>query len=111
MKHRADFELARGAARGEPRDVAALFDDTFDRVYAFVAPRTPGREAAERATERILERVFAELARYDGSRPFSAWVLATVKQELARAPAGRAAGASPPGTRSASARSALDTAG
>jgi DNA-directed RNA polymerase specialized sigma24 family protein len=111
MKHRADFELTRRAARGEASDVAALFDDTFTRVYAFVARRVSGRDAAERTTERILEHVFARLETYDGGLPFSAWVLAIVKRELASAAAARAAGASPPETRSASGRSALGTAG
>jgi DNA-directed RNA polymerase specialized sigma24 family protein len=111
MKHRADFELASSAARGEPTSVAVLFEDTFVRVYAFVARRTPTREAAEQATQRILERVFRELARYGGSVPFSAWVLALVKQELARAAAGRAADASRLGRHSASGRSFPETVG
>jgi DNA-directed RNA polymerase specialized sigma24 family protein len=111
MRHRADFERAKRAARGEAGDLAALFEDTFSRVYAFVARRSSGREAAERATEQALERVFAGLDRYDGSLPFSAWVLAIVKRELAGAAASRAAGASPPDTRSASGPSALGTSG
>jgi DNA-directed RNA polymerase specialized sigma24 family protein len=79
--HRADLE--RAEAHAEPTGFAALFDDSFDRVYAFVSRRSATREQAEATTQRVLERAFYELPRYDGSRPFSAWLLAIVKQELA----------------------------
>jgi len=82
MEHRADFELARRAARADRSAFEALFEDWFDRVFAFVERRTATREAAERATEGILARAFAQLAGYDGSTPFSAWLLAIVKAEL-----------------------------
>ena len=85
MKHRADFELARRSAQADRSAFEALFDDGFGRVYAFVERRTATRDAAQSATERILARAFAQLAGYDGSTPFSAWLLAIVKQEL-RAP-------------------------
>jgi len=82
MKHRSDLELARRAAQADRPGFGAVFDASFDRVYAFVARRTATREAAESATERILTRAFAQLAGYDGSPPFSAWLLAIVKREL-----------------------------
>ena len=82
MKHAADYELARRAAEGDRSAFGALFDDWFDRVYAFALRRSPSREAAESATERSLARAFAQLAGYDGSTPFSAWLLAIVKREL-----------------------------
>lgn len=105
MEHRADLELARQAARADRSAFRALFEDSFDRVYAFVRRRTSTPEAAERATERILARVFEQLADYDGSIPFSAWLLSQVKSEL------RAARESPRETRSASFRSSRETAG
>jgi DNA-directed RNA polymerase specialized sigma24 family protein len=67
-------------------DFEALFEDSFDRVYSFVSRRTSSPEQAEAATERILQRAFAELPRYDGATPFSAWLLAIVKQELRARP-------------------------
>jgi DNA-directed RNA polymerase specialized sigma24 family protein len=106
MQHRADFELVRRAAGAEPPGLETLFEDTFARVYTFVARRSPGREAAERVTQRVLERVFGELRGYDGRVSFSAWVLRFVKHELARATPGQTAAASRPGTRSASGPSA-----
>jgi DNA-directed RNA polymerase specialized sigma24 family protein len=99
MQQRADVDLARGAARAEPGSFELLFEDTFARTYAFVARRTPDRAAAERATQRILERVFLELPRYDGRLPFSAWLLAIVKRDLARSAPQRAAAAAPLETR------------
>jgi DNA-directed RNA polymerase specialized sigma24 family protein len=96
MRHRADFERVARAVGGESAALAAVFDDTFDRVYSFVARRTPGRAATERATQRILERVFAELPRYDGGLPFSAWVLRFVKRELAHVAVAQTAIAPPP---------------
>ena len=92
MKHAADYELARRAAEADRSAFGALFDDWFDRVYAFVLRRTPTREEAESATERSLTLAFAQLAGYDGSTPFSAWLLAIVKRELRSSePAARSA--------------------
>jgi DNA-directed RNA polymerase specialized sigma24 family protein len=82
MKHRADLELARLAARADRAAFGALFEDSFDRVYAFVRRRTRSREAAELASERILARTFEQLADYDGSIAFSAWLLSRVMAEL-----------------------------
>ena len=82
MKHAADLELARRAAQADPSAFGALFADCFDRVYPFVRRRSPTREAAERATDRILAGAFAQLAGYDGSTSFSAWLLGIVKREL-----------------------------
>ena len=82
MTHRADVELARRAAEADPGAFESLFADTIVRVYAFVLRRTPSAEVAQRVTERVLTRVFADLARYEGSVPLSAWVLSIVKWEL-----------------------------
>ena len=82
MTNRADVELARRAAEADPGAVESLFADTLARVYAFVLRRTPSAEIAERVTERVLTRVFVDLARYEGSVPLSAWVLSIVKREL-----------------------------
>jgi DNA-directed RNA polymerase specialized sigma24 family protein len=100
MQDRHDRARARRAADADPDAFSALFEDCFDRVYAFAARRTPTREAAERSTERTLAHAFARLADYDGSIPFSAWLLGLLKAELrAPAPAARsalAAGSPPP---------------
>jgi len=99
MEHRADLELARRAAAADPSAFAALFEDSFARVYAFASRRTASREAAELAAERCLALAFARLADYDGSTPFSAWLLRLLKRELRARPdrgaetARRAAGA------------------
>ena len=77
-----DERLVIEAAKKDPRRFAELYEQNFDRVYAFALRRAPTREAAESATERILARAFAQLAGYDGSTPFSAWLLAIVKREL-----------------------------
>ena len=82
MEHRSDLELARRTTRADLSAFGSFFDEAFDRVYAFVERRTTTREAAERTTERILARAFAQLAGYDGAIPFSAWLLVIVKQEL-----------------------------
>jgi len=82
MQHRNDLELARRAARGDRTAFAALFERCFDPAYAFVRRRARTREAAEAATERVLARAFEQLAVYDGSISFSAWLLALLKAEL-----------------------------
>jgi len=86
MTNRADVELARRAAEADPGAVESLFADTLARVYAFVLRRAPSVEIAERVTERVLTRVFVDLARYEGSVPFSAWVLSIVQRELSSEP-------------------------
>jgi RNA polymerase sigma-70 factor (ECF subfamily) len=100
MQHRADLELAQRAAAADRAAFAALFEDSFERVYAYAARRTASREAAERVAERCLALAFAQLRGYDGRTPFSAWLLGLLKRELGAAradrgaePARRAAGA------------------
>jgi DNA-directed RNA polymerase specialized sigma24 family protein len=82
MQHRTDLELARKAAQADRSAFGALFEDSFDRVYAFVRRRTATPEAAEAATERTLARAFEQLADYDGSIAFSAWLLSLIQAEL-----------------------------
>ncbi len=82
MQHRADVELARRAADANPVAFESLFSDAIERVHAFVLRRTPSPEAAQRVSERALTRMFASLARYEGSDSFAAWLLVIVKQEL-----------------------------
>jgi DNA-directed RNA polymerase specialized sigma24 family protein len=91
MQHRTDLELARRAAAADRTAFAALFEDSFERVYAFASRRTADREAAERVAERCLALAFARLADYDGRTPFSAWLLGLLKRELGAAPAHRGA--------------------
>jgi DNA-directed RNA polymerase specialized sigma24 family protein len=102
MQHRADFELARQAAAADRSAFAALFEDSFERVYAFASRRCLTRAAAERATERVLACAFARLGDYDGALPFSAWLLSLLKAELR---------VSPPETRSESFPYSRETAG
>jgi RNA polymerase sigma-70 factor (ECF subfamily) len=91
MQHRADLELARRAAAADRTAFAALFEDSFERVYAFASRRTADRQAAERVAERCLALAFARLADYDGRTPFSAWLLGLLKRELGAARADRGA--------------------
>lgn len=84
MLHRADFERARRAADADPAAFQELFDESVERVYAFVALRTATPETAQRVSERALSRLFASLGAYTGSVPFASWSLAIVRAELAR---------------------------
>jgi DNA-directed RNA polymerase specialized sigma24 family protein len=84
MQHRADVERAQRVAQADPSAFEQLLADTVDRVYAFALGRSPTAEAAERVSERALERVFRDLQHYEGSVSLSAWMLAIVKRELRR---------------------------
>jgi len=75
-----DTALARRALRGDREAFDRIFDASLPCVWRFAARQSRGRAAAERLTERVLARVFADLERYDGEVPFAAWLLSLCKE-------------------------------
>jgi len=80
-----DTELTRRALEGDAEAFARIYEASFACVWSFAARRRSSPAAAEALTERILSRVFRELARYDGEVPFAAWLLALCKETAALA--------------------------
>jgi RNA polymerase sigma-70 factor (ECF subfamily) len=73
------------AAQSDPRCFAELYEANFDRVYAFVARRVPGREEAEDLTAEVFHQALSGLAGFEWQgRPFIAWLLGIASNLLAR---------------------------
>ena len=71
-----DERLLIEAAQADPRRFAELYERNFDRVYAFVARRAGGRDAAEDLTAEVFHHALAHLGRFEWRGvPFAAWLL------------------------------------
>jgi len=64
------------AAQRDPRRFAELYEQNFDRVYAFIARRVHNREEAEDLTSEVFHQALANLPRFEWRGvPFVAWLL------------------------------------
>lgn len=73
------------AARRDPSCFAELYEAHFDRVYAFVGRRVPGREEAEDVTAEVFQQALAGLPRFEWQgTPFVAWLLGIASHLIAR---------------------------
>lgn len=79
-----DERLQVEAAQQDPARFAALYENNFDRVYAFVARRVRTREEAQDLTSEVFHQALAGLPRFEwrGS-PFVAWLLGIAAHALA----------------------------
>ena len=63
------------AAQKDPGRFAELYEENFDRVYAFVARRVGGRQDAEDLTAHVFHQALAGLPRFEWrGAPFAAWL-------------------------------------
>jgi RNA polymerase sigma-70 factor (ECF subfamily) len=63
------------AARKDPSRFAELYENNFERVYAFVARRVHEREEAQDLTSEVFHQALANLARFEWRGvPFAAWL-------------------------------------
>jgi RNA polymerase sigma-70 factor, ECF subfamily len=79
-----DERLLIEAAKIDPLRFADLYERHFDRVYAFVQRRAPGRADAEDVTAEVFHRALANVGRFEwrGS-PFVVWLLQIARNALA----------------------------
>ena len=64
------------AAQRDPRRFAELYENNFDRVYAFIARRVGNREEAEDLTSEVFHQALVNLERFEWRGvPFIAWLL------------------------------------
>jgi RNA polymerase sigma-70 factor, ECF subfamily len=64
------------AAQKDPSRFAALYEDNFERVYAFVARRVRDRDEAEDLTSDVFHKALANLPRFEWRGvPFAAWLM------------------------------------
>jgi len=79
-----DERLLIEAAQADPRRFADLYERHFDRVYAFVARRAGGRDAAEDLTAEVFHHALAHLPRFQWRGvPFAAWLLQIARNAVA----------------------------
>ena len=79
-----DERLVIEAAKMDPRRFAELYEQNFDRVYAFVARRAGHRGEAEDVTAEVFHRALANLGRFEWrGAPFAAWLLQIASNALA----------------------------
>jgi len=72
------------AAKKDPRRFAELYEQNFDRVYAFVARRASHRGEAEDLTAEVFHHALANLGRFEWrGTPFAAWLLQIARNALA----------------------------
>jgi RNA polymerase sigma-70 factor, ECF subfamily len=72
------------AAQKDPRRFAALYEDNFERVYAFVARRVRDRDEAEDVTAEVFHQALAHLPRFEWRGvPFVAWLLRIAANAIA----------------------------
>lgn len=71
-----DERLLIEAAQQDPARFAELYEQNFDRVYAFIARRVRDRDLAEEITAEVFHLALANLPRFEWRGvPFSAWLL------------------------------------
>ncbi len=72
------------AAKQDPGRFAALYDQNFDRVYAYVSRRTPTRQEAEDVTSEVFHKALAKLQSFAWQgTPFCAWLFRIAANEIA----------------------------
>src|SRR5271154_4027027 len=76
VKREAGERLLIEAAQQDPSRFAELYEDNFERVYAYVARRVGSRDAAQDVTAEGVHSALANLASYQWlGVPFAAWLL------------------------------------
>ena len=72
------------AAQRDPARFADLYEEHFDRVYAYVARRVRQRQQAEDVTSEVFQQALANLARFEWRGvPFSAWLFRIAANAIA----------------------------
>lgn len=70
-----DERILIEAAKKDPRRFAELYENNFDRVYAFIARRVPDRLDAQDLTSEVFHQALANLGRFEWrGAPFAAWL-------------------------------------
>jgi RNA polymerase sigma-70 factor (ECF subfamily) len=71
-----DERLQVEAARQDPARFAKLYENNFDRVYAYIAHRVRDRDEAQDLTAEVFHQALAGLPRFEWrGLPFAAWLL------------------------------------
>jgi len=72
------------AAQRDPRRFGELYENNFDRVYAFVASRVFDRAEVEDLTAEVFHQALANLGQFEWrGAPFIAWLLRIASNRIA----------------------------
>lgn len=72
------------AAQKDPRRFAELYEQNFERVYAFIARRVRERALAEDLTSEVFHRALESLPRFEWRGvPFAVWLLRIARNAVA----------------------------
>ncbi len=84
LNQRPDERLLIEAAQRDPARFAELYDDNFERVYAFVARRVYVRADAEDLTAEVFQQALAKLGQFEWRGvPFAAWLYRIASNAIA----------------------------
>jgi RNA polymerase sigma-70 factor (ECF subfamily) len=75
LKEKPDERLLIEAAQQDPARFAELYEENFERVYAFVSRRVNSRADVEDITAEVFRQAFQNLAHFEWRGvPFAAWL-------------------------------------
>ncbi len=75
LRKEADERLLVEAAQRDPGRFAELYEQNFERVYAYVARRVPSRQEAEDLTSDVFHQALENLGKFEWrGAPFAAWL-------------------------------------
>ena len=84
LANQDDERLQIEAARQDPARFAELYENNFERVYAYVARRVRNREEAQDITAEVFREALASLPRFEWrGKPFEAWLMGIAANVLA----------------------------
>ncbi len=70
-----DERLLIEAAQKDPSRFAELYEENFERAYAFVARRVRDRHQAQDITSEVFQQALSNLGRFEWRGvPFAAWL-------------------------------------
>jgi RNA polymerase sigma-70 factor, ECF subfamily len=76
QQNEADERLLVEAARRDPSRFAELYEQHFDRVYAYVMRRVGNRQEAEDITSEVFHQALEKIGSFEWRGvPFAAWLL------------------------------------
>src|SRR5690242_4910047 len=84
LEYETDERLLIEAAQRDPLRFAELYENNFERVYAFIAYRVRDRAEAEDLTAEIFHRALAGIQNFEWQGvPFVSWLLGIAAKVLA----------------------------
>lgn len=84
LEYETDERLLIEAAQRDPLRFAELYENNFERVYAFIAYRVRDREEAQDLTAEVFHQALAGIQRFEWRGvPFSAWLMGIAAKVLA----------------------------